>query len=547
MDYKELDISFLPRRNQGDRGTCMACAVCSLLEYYFHDHGDDVRLSPQYLYAISKQKDEMPISGTGLKTAFDMAWTHGVCKEIDWPYNPCETPAGRTDDRVLAEMQIDEERLPELPTISCRDIPFHVFFTPTNKEECKAALRGDGGYRPMPVVIGCDVFISFTTDLHHDGWLHLPLPGEALDGGHAMLVVGYRDTPYSEYSKGYFIILNSWGKSFHDEEGHEGMLKIPYEYYDQYVTAAGTIRKKRLGNDDGHPNPQDAPTVSEMTVKKAPRPDNQQSPSSAMTNLSDALFASLETNLNSSSYKLPYDMFQIKPWIRHSAKPMPPQDVSKPFMGFVHENSKSDHALQATIKVFPLCKDSTFRLVAAALSHDDSSSVTSADIALLRDFIRRRLAKNGSHDVLVIAANVFDDDVQSLLSPPVILCTPYADGLWDYQLPKAVFSEESIQFLLHVLPGSPDAYADRLAALIDHWPKEIYCTKDALRPKLALHPSIPDAFFGHWLNVLFERAARSKDKNDWYAKDDRGVIYPPGGELPEGHGAKRVKRFIHNF
>jgi hypothetical protein len=58
---------------------------------------------------------------------------------------------------------------------------------------------------------------------------------------------------------------------------------------------------------------------------------------------------------------------------------------------------------------------------------------------------------------------------------------------------------------------------------------------DSLRPKLALHPSIPDAFFDHWLNTLFARGG--------YAKDARGVIYPPNCELPEGHGAKRVKQF----
>ena len=214
-------------------------------------------------------------------------------------------------------------------------------------------------------------------------------------------------------------------------------------------------------------------------------------------------------------------------------------------MGFVRENFKSDHALQATIKVYPLCKDSSFRLIAAALSHDDGSSVTMADIAILRDFISRRLttSRTTSHDMLVIAATAFNDDCQPVASPPCVLCTPTTCNLWDYRFPQAAFSEVTIEFLLHVLPGSSVAYADRLADLIDHWPKTIYCTKDDLRPKLALHPSILDAFFVHWLDVLFNRAARSKDKNDWYAKDDRGVIYPPGGELPEGHGAKRVKRF----
>ncbi len=221
---------------------------------------------------------------------------------------------------------------------------------------------------------------------------------------------------------------------------------------------------------------------------------------------------------------------------------MPPQDESLRFISFIRENSKPDHALQANINVFSLCKDGSFRLVAAALSHDNDAPVSITDIAFLRDFISRRLA--ASHDVIVVAATAFNDDCLPVLSPPLVLCTPTACNLWDFRFPQASFSSETERFLLHVLPGSPDAYADRLADLINHWPKMMHCSKDALRPKLAFHPSIPDAFIEYWLNVLFERASHSKNKNDWYAKDDRGVIYPPGAELPEGHGAKRVKRFV---
>lgn len=525
----------------------MAFAVTSLLEYYFHD---GVRLSPQYLYACCKHEEQDDGKGTTLETAFKMVVEHGFCKETDWPYNNQDLPANHEGDAVENEMQIKPNRLKELDklaNVSCWDIKdrFHEFYTPSSVEECKAALRGDGGRHSMPVVIGCKVFPSFTERANPDDWI--PKPDEyehECDKGHAMLVTGYQDTPYPDFSsKGYFWALNSWGPSIHDDPKHIGMVKIPYEYYAQYVMEAGTIREKLEGNNTGYPISQDTPTACKTTVTKTNQTNDPQPPSAVMINLSDTFFASLETNLNRSSYKLPYDLFQIKPWIRHSAKPMPPQDVSKLFMGFVRENSKSDHALQATIKVYPLCKDSTFRLVAATLSHDDGVPISTANITLLRDFIRRRLAKNGFHDILVIAANIFTNDVQPLLSPPVFLCSNCGDGLWDYHLPKVAFSEESIEFLLHALPGSSDAYADRLAALIKYWPKTTYCTKNALRPELALHPSIPDVFFDHWLNALFDRASHSKNKNDWYAKDDRGVIYPPGAELPEGHGAKRIKRF----
>ena len=257
--------------------------------------------------------------------------------------------------------------------------------------------------------------------------------------------------------------------------------------------------------------------------------------------LADAFFASLESNLKQKEppFPLPYDLFhEHKPWLSSKkAKLGKTQDESSRFMGFVRENSKSDHAPQATIKVFPLYKDSSFHLVAAALSHDDGSSITMADIAILRDFISRRLTTSRTtfHDMLVIDATAFDDNCQPVLAPPIILCTPTTYNFWDFRFPQAAFSKETNQFFLHVLPGSSDVYADRMAFLIDHWPKTIYCTKDALRQKLALHPSIPDAFFVHWLDVLFNRGG--------YAKDDRGYIYSPDATLPEGHNAKRTKRF----
>ena len=266
---------------------------------------------------------------------------------------------------------------------------------------------------------------------------------------------------------------------------------------------------------------------------------------SAMT---DSFFASLESNLKQPSCPFPYDLFQQrKPLVlKKKIQIGNVRDESVRFMAFVHENTHEAKCPDAIVKTFSLCNDNSCRIIAAVLSHDDGSHVGIEDIALLRDFIHRRLVVSSNaftNDLTVIGATAFDDDCQPVLSPPIVLCTPTTCNLWDFRFPQAIFSTETINFFFHALPGSPDAYADRLADLIDHWPQTMYCTKDALRPKLALHPSIPDDFFDHWLNVLFERSAHSKDKNDWYAKDDRGVIYPPGGELPEGQRAKRVNRF----
>ncbi len=571
----ELDISFLPRYDQGSRGTCMAFAVTSLLEYYFHCHGNDVHLSPQYLYARCKCKEQSDEKGTTLATAFEVVKAHGVCKETDWPYNrhgksadsdqtdwPCkqhDSTIAIEPKAVENEMQIKTKRLKELDRLANVTLweireQFHEFYTtPCSAEECKAALRGDGGFRPMPVVVGCMVFPSFMEKTNPNGWVHLPIPGEKYQDGHAMLLTGYHDTPGLRY-EGFFWALNSWGPSIHDDPQHEGMVKIPYEYFHEgHVLEAGTIREIMPPEEAERQKHGQMPWQTEEQTAMTEPPANVQSGKhvSATSNvaLADAFFSSLEDNLKlkKPAFPLPYELFHEHKPLLHSKNVQlgKTQDESSRFMGFIHENTTTPRVPRGVVNVIPLCKNGTFRLITAALSHDDGSEITVADIAVLRDFISRRLkaSRTASLDMLVVAATAFDDACKPVLSPPIVLCTPANCNRWDFRFPLAVFSTETIQFLLHALPGSPDAYADRLADLIKYWPKTMYCTKDALRPKLALHPSIPDAFFVHWLNVLFERAARSKDKNDWYAKDDRGVIYPPGAELPEGHGAKRVERF----
>ena len=118
MDSFELDISFLPRHDQGSRGTCMAFAVTSLLEYYFHCHGNDIRLSPQYLYARCKCEEQDDEKGTTLETAFKVVTEHGFCKETDWPYNRHATTANEGEDSVENEMQIKTKSLKELDKLA---------------------------------------------------------------------------------------------------------------------------------------------------------------------------------------------------------------------------------------------------------------------------------------------------------------------------------------------------------------------------------------------------------------------------------------------
>jgi hypothetical protein len=71
----------------------------------------------------------------------------------------------------------------------------------------------------MPVVCGLDAHESFYSDaVAKTGDVPLPAPGDALVGGHAMLIVGYDDNRQA------FLVRNSWGAAW----GEQGYCRIPY-------------------------------------------------------------------------------------------------------------------------------------------------------------------------------------------------------------------------------------------------------------------------------------------------------------------------------
>lgn len=79
----------------------------------------------------------------------------------------------------------------------------------------------------QPVIIGMEIFESFETEeVANDGKMPMPKEGEQMLGGHAVLIVGYVDTPRKKASKGYFIVRNSWGEQW----GDKGYFYMPYEY-----------------------------------------------------------------------------------------------------------------------------------------------------------------------------------------------------------------------------------------------------------------------------------------------------------------------------
>lgn len=224
--YSEMGSVF----DQGERGTCVANACCSLLDYKSRQSS-----SRQFLYHQCKMVDGIKNEeGTYISTALKLLQKKeiadfGTVPEKVWQY---ETVLGSTThhgpppenayqtNRFAAVGQLVSPRRSRL----VEDIKYLLNYSSNGKEN--------------PVVIGIRLFESFFSyETKRTGWVTLPFPGEMEVGGHAMIVVGYDD------HKNCFLVRNSWGKNWAYDNlgGYKGHAWIPYQYLRKYSHYEGTM------------------------------------------------------------------------------------------------------------------------------------------------------------------------------------------------------------------------------------------------------------------------------------------------------------------
>ena len=238
-------------RDQGMRGTCTAFASVALCEFA---EGCEVRLSPQFLYWASKERDGKPSSdGTSLDTVQETLFEDGVCRDDFWPYNP--KPLVNDEGVLVAgqgpapEKAVEEAKAHKL---ACRTL------SPNAVRQYRKILA-DG----IPVVIGVATFDSWTANpmTAETGWVPMPYMKKDEDGewqlleepkgGHAMCIVGYVDDR-SWPGGGYFIVRNSWSEDWASEcdEG-AGHALIPYRYIAFFTHSAFTLVEAPSEDDGG--------------------------------------------------------------------------------------------------------------------------------------------------------------------------------------------------------------------------------------------------------------------------------------------------------
>jgi len=213
-----------PIQQQGSRGTCISFTMTALNEYVLrsgplHNRYD---LSEQHLYYEMKLIDGEPGEcGTWLRNGADVLRDLGQCLENLWPYNPdteCNDhgPFAPSFVPTYARPNALNFRLARPLETSTSDVL-----------AIKAHLS-----EKRPVAVAFDVYDSWksSAETQRSGRITMRVGNEPETGGHAVLLVGYQDTPDSP-GGGYFIVRNSWGTSWANESPYgAGYGTIPYEY-----------------------------------------------------------------------------------------------------------------------------------------------------------------------------------------------------------------------------------------------------------------------------------------------------------------------------
>jgi C1A family cysteine protease len=211
-----------PVEDQGRLGACTANAGAGVIEYYerkaFGRHIDASRL---FLYKVTRNLMKMKgDTGAYLRTTIGAMVLFGVPPEEYWPYS--DSP----------------ERFDAEPPAFCYSFAQNYktikYFRHDPPSASAAAILGRlktylaAGH---PAMFGFTVYSSIE-QAAETGRIPFPSPREKMEGGHAVVAVGYDDECEikNRYgggtTVGALLIRNSWGM----EWGEAGYGWLPYEY-----------------------------------------------------------------------------------------------------------------------------------------------------------------------------------------------------------------------------------------------------------------------------------------------------------------------------
>ena len=200
----DLRPSCPPVYNQLTLGSCTGNAWAGIDEFVKMKQGKTYftpsRLQIYYCERVLEGTVKTD-SGAQLRDGIKVLTKQGVCPESEWPYNV--------------------KKFATKPCAKCfRDALKNEVIQYLAVTQTSDQLRGclAAGY---PFVFGFTVYSSFMTlAVEQTGIMPMPQPNDSVEGGHAVMAVGYDD------NKQWYIIRNSWGTGW----GDKGYFYMPYAY-----------------------------------------------------------------------------------------------------------------------------------------------------------------------------------------------------------------------------------------------------------------------------------------------------------------------------
>jgi len=204
-----------PVEDQKSLGSCTANAAVGLLEYFERRaFGKYLNASRLFVYKVARNllgwKGDQ---GCYLRTVMKSMVLFGVSPEQHWPYQ-----VAYFDNEPPAFCYAFAQNYKAIQYYR------HDLAGAKPREVLNSVLTYLAG--GLPCMFGFSVYSSIPGLGDGAGEIPFPRPGDALEGGHAVMAVGYDSSKGIEDCTGALLIRNSWGP----EWGDKGYGWLPYAY-----------------------------------------------------------------------------------------------------------------------------------------------------------------------------------------------------------------------------------------------------------------------------------------------------------------------------
>lgn len=206
-----------PVKNQLNLGSCTANAGTSLYEYMerkaYGSYDKYISASRLFLYKTTRflmGQEGVGDSGAYIRTTLGAIRMFGVPPEEYWPYTDKDPEFDLEPPTLVTAMAKEWQSVKQ----------FRLDYSADGEENIKRMKEYLAkGYAMQ---IGFTVYSSYKqANKNNGGMIPYPSPGESIEGGHSVLIVGYDD------AKEAFLIQNSWGVNW----GDNGFGWLPYQYF----------------------------------------------------------------------------------------------------------------------------------------------------------------------------------------------------------------------------------------------------------------------------------------------------------------------------